>query len=130
MRHYIGVVHQENDSAFGIHFPDVPGCASAADDVDDLLANASEALSLHLEGEDLPDARTIGQLRADSDVASDLDGGAYLLAVPFYHLTGRTAKANVTMDAGLLLAIDTTARSRGLTRAAFLADIARREIFG
>ena len=130
MRHYIGVVHQEGDSAFGIHFPDVPGCFSAADEVDDLLANASEALSLHLEGETLPSARSIGELRADDEVARDLEDGAYLLAVPFYRLSGRTTKANITMDAGLLAAVDQTAKDRGLTRSAFLADLARREITG
>ena len=53
-----------------------------------------------------------------------------LLAVPFISLSGRSAKANITMDAGLLQAIDHTARARGLTRSAFLADIARREISG
>jgi predicted RNase H-like HicB family nuclease len=130
MRIYIGIVHQENNSAFGIHFPDVPGCFSAADDMTDLLTNASEALALHLEDEPLPQARTINELRDDADATSDLASGAFLLAVPHIHLSGRSAKANITMDAGLLQAIDQTATSRGLTRSAFLADLARREISG
>lgn len=130
MRHYIGVVHQDGDSAFGVHFPDVPGCFSAADELDDLLANASEALALHLEGEVLPEARTLEAVREDADVARDLREGAFLLAVPVIRLSGRTTKANITMDAGLLAAVDSTARARGLTRSAFLADLARREIAG
>lgn len=130
MRHYIGVVHQDGDSAFGVHFPDVPGCFSAADQLDDLLANASEALALHLEGAALPQARTLEAVREDADVARDLKDGAFLLAVPVIRLSGRTAKANITMDAGLLAAVDATARERGLTRSAFLADLARREIAG
>ncbi|WP_343217511.1 type II toxin-antitoxin system HicB family antitoxin [Hoeflea sp.] len=130
MRHYIGVVHQDGDSAFGVHFPDVPGCFSAADQLDDLLAHASEALALHLEGEALPDARSLEAVREDADVARDLMEGAFLLAVPVIRLSGRTTKANITMDAGLLAAVDATARSRGLTRSAFLADLARREITG
>ncbi|WP_420012237.1 type II toxin-antitoxin system HicB family antitoxin [Tateyamaria sp.] len=131
MRYYIGVVHQEGDSAFGIHFPDVPGCFSAAaDGLDDLLPNASEALALHLEDEPLPSARTMDAVRSDEDVAQDLEGGAFLLAVPFFRLSGRTTKANITMDAGLLTAVDQTAKARGLTRSAFLADLARREIVG
>lgn len=56
--------------------------------------------------------------------------GAFLLAVPVIRLSGRTTKANITMDAGLLAAVDATARERGLTRSAFLADLARREIAG
>ena len=130
MRHYIGIVHQEGDSAFGIHFPDVPGCFSAADELKDLLANAAEALALHLEDEALPASRSMDALRAEADVARDLAEGAFLLAVPFIHLSGRSAKANITMDAGLLQAIDHVADERGLTRSAFLADIARREISG
>ncbi len=130
MRHYIGVVHQDGDSAFGVHFPDVPGCFSAADQLDDLLAHASEALALHLEGEALPDARPLEAVREDADVARDLMEGAFLLAVPVIRLSGRTTKANITMDAGLLAAVDATARARGLTRSAFLADLARREIAG
>lgn len=130
MRHYIGVVHQDGNSAFGVHFPDVPGCTSAADELDDLLANASEALALHLEGEALPEARSLDTLRDDVEVARDLREGAFLLAIPLIRLSGRSAKANITMDAGLLDAVDRTARERGLTRSAFLADLARREIAG
>tara|TARA_R110002020_G_C16289947_1_gene772344 strand:- start:212 stop:604 length:393 start_codon:yes stop_codon:yes gene_type:complete len=130
MRHYIGVVHQEGDSAFGVHFPDVPGCFSAADQLNDLLENASEALALHLEGDELPEARSLEAVRADAHVARDLREGAFLLAVPVIRLSGRTAKANITMDAGLLAAVDAMARQRGLTRSAFLADLARREITG
>ena len=128
MRYYIGVVHQEGDSSFGIHFPDVPGCFSAADKLDDLLANAGEALALFFEDEPLSEARSMDLVRSDEDVARDLEGGAFLLAVPFFRLSGRTTKANITMDAGLLSAVDRTAKERGLTRSAFLADLARREI--
>ena len=130
MRYYIGVVYQDGDSAYGVHFPDVPGCFSAADVMDDLLPNASEALSLHLEDEALPDARPLNAVRADDAVAKDLGEGAFLLAVPFIRLSGRTTRANITMDAGLLAAVDQTAKERGLTRSAFLADLARREIAG
>ena len=130
MRYYIGVVHQDGDSAYGVHFPDVPGCFSAADELNDLLSNASKALSLHLEDETLPKTRTLDAVRADDDVANDLAEGAFLLAVPFISLSGRSTKANITMDAGLLAAVDQTAKERGLTRSSFLADLARREIVG
>jgi len=41
---------------------------------------------------------------------------------------GRTLRANVTFDAGLLGAIDAAAKERGLTRSAFLASAAREKI--
>ncbi len=41
---------------------------------------------------------------------------------------GRTVRANVTFDAGLLAAIYAAADARGLTRSAFLASAARQKI--
>jgi len=128
MQNYFALVHQDGESAYGVQFPDVPGCFSASDDLEDLIANASEALALHLEGEPLPHARSLAALRSDQDVAEELAGGAFLVAVPLISLSGRTVKANITMDAGLLDAVDQTAKSRGLTRSAYLADLARRDI--
>ena len=128
MQYYFGVVHKDEDSAFGVSFPDVPGCFSAADDMDVLVAHASEALALYLDGESMPVSRSLEQLRSDQEVRQDIVEGAFLIAVPYIQLSGRSAKANITMDAGLLAAIDQTAKARGLTRSAFLADLARREI--
>jgi len=128
MRHYIGIVHKDADSAYGIHFPDVPGCFSAADSFDDLLASASEALALHFEDEPFVDPRPMDELHADDDVRKELAEGATLLAVPLIAMTGRTVKANLTLDAGLLKAIDATAKARGMSRSAFIADVARREV--
>ncbi|MCC6942434.1 MAG: type II toxin-antitoxin system HicB family antitoxin, partial [Novosphingobium sp.] len=49
MTYFYAVVHKQEDSAFGVHFPDLPGCLSAADDVEQLVPNACEALELWLE---------------------------------------------------------------------------------
>ena len=42
--------------------------------------------------------------------------------------SGRTVRANLTFDAGLLEAIDNEAQNRGLTRSAFLASAARERL--
>ena len=41
---------------------------------------------------------------------------------------GRTVRANLTFEAGLLAAIDAEAARRGLTRSAFLASAARERL--
>jgi hypothetical protein len=41
---------------------------------------------------------------------------------------GRSAKANLSIDAGLRGAIDETAAARGLTRSALLTSVARQKI--
>ncbi len=55
MRYYHAVVHKEEDSAFGVHFPELPGCFSAANRHEELIANATEALALWFEGSDHDD---------------------------------------------------------------------------
>jgi hypothetical protein len=67
-------------------------------------------------------------LCADPEVAAALAQGAALAIVPLVLDAGRAAKANVSLDAGLLAAIDEAAAARGLTRSAFLASAAREKI--
>ena len=116
------------DSAFGVHFPDVPGCFSAADQIDDIVPNAIEALGLYSEDQELPPSRSVDQLRRDPEVAADLSEGAFLVAVPVIENDARVVRANITMESGMLKAIDAEAKARGLTRSAFLTQAARRAI--
>ncbi|PHR10144.1 MAG: CopG family transcriptional regulator [Sulfitobacter sp.] len=128
MKNFIAVVHKDEDSAYGVHFPDVPGCFSAADEQEDILSNAVEALALHLEGENIPEARGIEDLR--EEVKDDIAEGAFLMAIPFVNTVNKQTRVNISMDAGILSAIDKVAGERNLTRSAFLARAALNEIEG
>jgi predicted RNase H-like HicB family nuclease len=78
MPHYVAIVEDAGpDTAIGIWFPDLPGCFSAGDDVDDALRNAEEALALFAEserdeGRSLPPPRTLTELRNDPKAADDI----------------------------------------------------------
>ena len=78
MPHYVAIVEDAGpDEAIGIWFPDLPGCFSAGDDVDEALRNAEQALSLYAEaeskeGRDLPPPRPLSELRDDPAAADDL----------------------------------------------------------
>ena len=78
MAHYVAIVEDAGpDKAVGIWFPDLPGCFSAGDDIDEALRNAQEALALYAdsiakEGRVLPAPRTVSALRNDPEVADDL----------------------------------------------------------
>ena len=78
MAHYVAIVEDAGpDKAVGIWFPDLPGCFSAGDDIDDALRNAHEALALYAaaegrEGRTLPDPRSLSALKADPGVVPDL----------------------------------------------------------
>jgi predicted RNase H-like HicB family nuclease len=78
MTHYVAIVEEADpERAVGVWFPDLPGCFSAGDSVDEALRNAVEAVTLYAEelakeGRRLPDARSIAELRSDPSVAADI----------------------------------------------------------
>jgi len=119
--------------AYGVTVPDLPGCTSGGSTTDEALRNAVEAVRLWAEaaiadGEELPQPRSAENLRADPEVGNAIAEGAALAIVPLLLDMGRPAKANLSIDAGLLAAIDEAAKARGLTRSAFLASAAREKI--
>lgn len=128
MRVYYAVVEQEGDSAFGVSFPDLPAVFSAADEETDIVTNAIEALRLWAEDEALPEPSAIGEIRDREDVKTALASGGFLVRVPVIEDDTRIVRVNLTFEAGMLHAIDAEARRRGLTRTAFLASAARKEI--
>lgn len=130
MKVFIGIVNKDDDSAYGIHFPDAPGCYSAADDIDDLMANAQEALALYLEDAEDIEPRSLQEVAKDADVQEDIKNCAMLLAVPVISLAGVSKRANVTIDSFLLKDIDKTAKERGTTRSGYLAGLAMKDIYG
>ncbi|HEY7299928.1 MAG TPA: type II toxin-antitoxin system HicB family antitoxin [Xanthobacteraceae bacterium] len=85
MVHYVAIIEDAGpERAIGIWFPDLPGCFSAGDDVDEALRNAEEALALYAEaeakeGRALPQPRTVSALRNDPSAAAELR--AHLLAL-------------------------------------------------
>jgi predicted RNase H-like HicB family nuclease len=129
---YIAFIHKEPDSIYGVSFPDVPGCISAGDTIDDAVRNAVEALSGHIrmleaDGDSVPSPRDFDAVMNDPELAEDREG-AMTTIVPLVRDRGSSTRINVSLDLGLLEAIDAAARERGQTRSAFLASAARREI--
>ena len=49
MNYPIAIEH-EPGKAYGVHVPDLPGCFSAGDTLDEAISNAAEALAFHIEG--------------------------------------------------------------------------------
>lgn len=128
MYRYIALV-DGGAGAYGVAFPNLRGCYSGGDTLDEALRNSVDAIRLWAEdaledGEALPEARPIEVLRSDPEVAAALKEGA----VPLLLDSGRTKRANLSLDAGLLAAIDAAAEARGLTRSAFLSTAAREKI--
>lgn len=133
--HYVAVIEKDSDSAFGVWFPDVEGCFSAGETLEEAVTNAGAALRQHVEafesaGRKVPQARSVDQVRRDKDVKKSVAQGAVLFAVPLLADAGRTVRINVSLDKGLVDQIDSAADKRGMTRSAFLAQAAREKILG
>ena len=131
---YVAFLHDDSEPGFGISFPDFPGCISDGDTVDDALRRGAEALSFHVEGmladgERIPQPRSLQNIRADKSLAEWRDG-ATIAFVPLILDKGSPRRINVSLDFGLLQAIDDEAKRRGMTRSAFLSSAARNEIEG
>lgn len=129
---FIAFVHKEPNSCYGVSFPDVPGCTSAGDTLDEALSNAVDALSGHIrlmeaDMDAIPTPRTLEEICDDPEIRKDAEG-AIISAVPLVRDRGSTTRINVSLDLGLLEAIDGLAKQRSQTRSAFLASAARREL--
>ena len=124
--HYVAVIDKDPGSAYGIQFPEVPGCFSAADCFEEIVPNAIEALSLFFEdGEPVP-PRGIEAVR--DEVAGDIADGAVLMMIPYVQDRRRVVRVNLSLEKGFLDTLDEAARMRGMTRSAFVQKAATREI--
>ena len=119
--------------AYGVVIPDLPGCTAMGKTTDEALTNAAAAARAwaevaKAEGMSIPKPRPVEVVRADPDVAAEIAEGAALSIVPLVLDAGRSKAANLSLDAGLLQAIDEAAEAKGLTRSAFIASAAREKI--
>ncbi|HKT85621.1 MAG TPA: type II toxin-antitoxin system HicB family antitoxin [Novosphingobium sp.] len=128
MKYYYAIVHKDEDSAYGVEFPDLPGCFSAADNIEDVVPNAAEALDLWFD--DQPDVKPSRLDQVTEAAHEQLAHGAFIVAVPRIVHGGKQERVNLSLDSGILAAIDKIAAERSLTRSAFLAQAARNEIEG
>lgn len=116
-----------DDEAFGVVVPDLPGCFSAGDTLDVALANAKEAIEFHLEGlsEDgleIPAARSVTHHQADAQFAGWVWA---VVEVDVTRYMGKAEKINVTLPGRLIRRIDEAVKDMpGESRSGFLAKAA------
>ena len=87
MAAYVALVHKDEGTSYGVSFPDVPGCISAGDTMEEALANAAVALAGHLRSmradrDPLPQARGLAAIQADPALADDLIGAIMETVTP------------------------------------------------
>jgi len=132
MARYVALIDGKS-GAYGVVIPDLPGCTAMGNTVDAAVRNAAAAArdwtaDVLAGGEELPRPTPADTLRKRKEIARALANGALLAVVPLVMDASRPAKANLSLDAGLLQAIDEAATAKGLTRSAFIASAVREKI--
>lgn len=117
---YYPAIIERSADGFGVFFPDLPGCISHGATQQEAAENAEEALAGHLlvcaeYNEDLPSPSPFDDIPRDPDID---EAGRILVRA---ERPGKAVRINVTLDEGLVSAIDKVARNRS----GFLADAAR-----
>jgi predicted RNase H-like HicB family nuclease len=128
MRQYIALIHKDSDSDYGVSFPDLPGCITAGETLDDARDMAAEALAFHLEGlaedgEAVPEPSSLEAIMVDRE---NRDGVAILVAAPMR--APKTVRINVTLPDDVLSAIDSYAEANGYSRSGLLTLAAKKLI--
>ena len=109
--------------AYGAIFPDLPGIVAMGSSLDEVIANAEEALRDYaLEAE--RDGEALVSPSALEHV--ETSPGTTLVSIPLLRLSGRAVRANLSLDEGVVAWIDSEANRRGLTRKAYVEWMARR----
>ncbi len=100
---YLAVLEPDNDG-YGVFFPDLPGCVSYGNNLEEAQINAKEALELHVyglekESEKLPEP--------SKNLDSELCSGNYVAPITVFpdmvknEMDNRRVKTNVTIPAWL-----------------------------
>lgn len=85
MAHYVAIIEDGGtEHASGVWFPDLPGCFSGGDSLEEALREAPEAVQLYIEtmmadGKSVPAPRSITAIKNDPEWAADV--AAYMVAL-------------------------------------------------
>lgn len=114
--------------AYGVVVPDLPGCFSAGDTLDEAIVNAKEAITGHIEllvelEQDIPAVSTVMELAKNPEYCGYTWA---LVEIDMTRLLGGSEKINVTLPKSLIDRIDRCVASHPefKSRSGFLAQAA------
>ena len=128
MRYPIAIETGDDSHAFGVVVPDLPGCFSAGDTLDEAIDNAKEAIELWLEtviddGEAVPEPTSITEHQANPEFSGWVWA---VVSVDLAELSDKAERVNITLPSRVLRRIDAYAKAAGESRSGFIAHLALR----
>ena len=124
------VLHSDDNQHYGVSVPDLTGCFSAGDSIEDALESVKEAIELHLEDlleedEALPTITPISQHQHNPDYANGIWA---IVEIDDNALNIETEQIAITLPKPLIRRIDAYAYQKHLTRSNVLIEAAQRII--
>ena len=128
---YAAIMEGSGD-VWSLRVPDLPGVHGAGPDAASAIADTISAAREWTEhqaarGVAIPTPRPVPAVTGDPETEFD-SAREWVVLIPVVLDTGRPMKANLSLDAGTLEAIDAEAARRGVTRSAFIVAAARAAI--
>ncbi len=129
MRYPVAIEPGTQTSAFGIVVPDLPGCFSAGDTLDQAMAGAEEAVAAWIDaaldaGEAIPAPSSLDAMRADPVYAGWIFA---VVSVDPGLLDDAVERVNITLPRRVLNRLDALARAAGQSRSGFIARLTLEE---
>ncbi len=125
MRYPVAIEPGTDTAAFGVVFPDLPGCFSAGDTLDEALVGAEEAAAAWLDatldsGGAIPAASGLDTIRSNPDYAGWIFA---VVTVDPDALDDTTERVNITLPRRVLTRLDFQARAAGESRSGYIAKM-------
>jgi predicted RNase H-like HicB family nuclease len=127
MIHYpIAIECRTDQTAYGVVVPDLPGCFSAGDTLEEAIARAEEASFAWIEaaleaGDSIPRPSPLEAIRAKPEFTGWI---LSLVTVDPAVLDDTVERVNITLPRRVLRRLDDEARAAGETRSGYIAKLA------
>jgi predicted RNase H-like HicB family nuclease len=125
MRYPIVIEPGTETTAFGVVVPDLPGCFSAGDTLDEAITGAEEAAAAWIDtaldaGDAVPAPSTLEAVRQHPEYAGWTVG---VIDVDPALLDDTVERVDITLPRRVLLRLDSLAHAAGQTRSGFIASM-------
>jgi predicted RNase H-like HicB family nuclease len=120
-------IHKDKDSVYGVTIPDVPGCFSWGDTIDEAIRNAREAVYSHFEvlAEEGGSLEVKASAIEDLSKEADYAGAVWALVdIDISKLDSKPERINISIPRFVLKKIDEFAEARHETRSGFISRAA------
>jgi predicted RNase H-like HicB family nuclease len=125
LRYPIAIEPGDEKTAFGVVAPDLPGCFSAGDTLDEALAGIEEAAAAWIDatldaGDAIPTPSDLEAIRRNPDFAGWAFG---VISLDPDLLDDAAERVNITLPRRVLKRLDAQARAAGQSRSGYVAQL-------